>query len=338
MSSRPRRSSRPAASPAVNAKRAEERAAEIRRILAILHKWGIHTLGQFAALEKQEVSARLGPEAVRMWERASGTATRLLKLVPPPESFAEAFEFEHEIETIEPILFMLRRFLQQLTGRLGALYLVAKELQLQITFSDQSRYERVFKIPEPCNNVEVLFRMVHGHLEDFTSDAPIIAVALEATPAQAAPRQFGLFETALRNPMQLSETLARLTGLLGAERVGTPVLQDTHRPDAFRMEPFSWRLPETVVAAGRPAKAALRRFRPAGTASVLLEGNQPTQLRSREAHGDVLERDGPYRLSGHWWEQNASWTRAEWDVQLASRAVCRCHEEAETWKLDGIYD
>src|SRR6188508_1736925 len=101
MSSRPRRSSRPAASPAVNAKRAEERAAEIRRIIAILHKWGIHTLGQFAALEKQEVSARLGPEAVRMWERASGTATRLLKLVPPPESFAEAFEFEHEIETIE---------------------------------------------------------------------------------------------------------------------------------------------------------------------------------------------------------------------------------------------
>ena len=183
MSSRPRRSSRPAASPAVNAKRAEECAAEIRRIIAILHKWGIHTLGQFAALEKQEVSARLGPAAVRMWERASGTATRLLKLVPPPESFAEAFEFEHEIETIEPLLFMLRRFLQQLTGRLGALYLVAKELRLWITFSDQSRYEHVFKIPEPCNNVEVLFRMLHGHLEDFTSDAPIIAVALEAAPA-----------------------------------------------------------------------------------------------------------------------------------------------------------
>ena len=38
-------------------------------------------------------------------------ATRLLKLVPPPESFAETFEFENEIETIEPLLFMLRRFL-----------------------------------------------------------------------------------------------------------------------------------------------------------------------------------------------------------------------------------
>ncbi|MBA2743050.1 MAG: hypothetical protein H0U43_01840, partial [Chthoniobacterales bacterium] len=113
----------------------DERAAEVRRVIAILHKWGIHTLGEFAALDKEEVSNRLGAEAVRMWERASGKATRLLKLVQPPESYAETFEFENEIETSEPLLFMLRRFLQQFSLRLGALYLVAKELKLRITFS-----------------------------------------------------------------------------------------------------------------------------------------------------------------------------------------------------------
>ncbi len=40
--------------------------------------------------------------------------------------------------------------------------------------------------------------------------------------------------------MQLHETLARLIGLLGADRIGTPMLEETHRPDAFRMEPFAW--------------------------------------------------------------------------------------------------
>ena len=233
-------------------KRALERAAEVQRIIAILHKWGIHTLGQFAALQKDQVGNRLGPEAVRMWERANGTATRVLKLVSPPESFVESFEFENEIETSEPLLFMLRRFLQQLTLRLRALYFVGKELKLRITFSDKNSYEHLFKIPEPSNNVEVLFRMLHTHLEDFKSEAGIIAVSLEAFPTKPNQQQFSLFETALRDPTQLSETLARLTGLLGAERVGRPVLDDTHRPDAFRIEPFSWELPD--VASAVPAE------------------------------------------------------------------------------------
>src|SRR5256885_7830149 len=103
--------------------------------LKILHKWGIHALGQLAALDKEKLRDRLGNEAVRLWERANGTATRLLKLVQPPETFQESFEFDHEIETAEPLLFILRRFLEQLSLRLSSIYLVARELTLTITFS-----------------------------------------------------------------------------------------------------------------------------------------------------------------------------------------------------------
>src|SRR6266480_3985381 len=119
---------------------ANDRPAEVQQILAILHKWGIHTLGQLAALNKEQLGARLGPEAVQMWERANGQSNRLLKLVRPPESFEESFEFENEIETAEPLLFMLRRFLEQLALRLDALYLVAKELTLRITFANKQCY------------------------------------------------------------------------------------------------------------------------------------------------------------------------------------------------------
>src|SRR5437016_5400803 len=236
--------------PGSNSTATKDREAEIQQILAILHKWGIHTLGQLAALDKEQLAARLGPEAVRMWERANGQSNRLLKLVRPPESFDESFEFENEIETAEPLLFMLRRFLQQLALRLGATYLVAKELTLRITFAnppqdgsaaaDSQRYERVFKIPQPTNDVDLLFRMLHTHLENFKSEHPIVAVALTAQPIRPVSQQFGLFETALRNPQQLYETLARLSALLGGDRVGTPILEETHRPDAFRMEPFTW--------------------------------------------------------------------------------------------------
>src|SRR6266436_7117502 len=110
---------------------ANDRPAEVQQILTILHKWGIHTIGQLTVLDKDEFAVRLGPEAVRMWERANGQSSRPLKFVRPPESFEESFEFENEIETAEPLLFMLRRFLQQLSVRLSGIYLVAKELTLQ---------------------------------------------------------------------------------------------------------------------------------------------------------------------------------------------------------------
>jgi protein ImuB len=300
----------PAVLPGRTAKQIE-RAKETERILWILHQWGIHTLGQLAALPPDDLAARLGARAVELWERANGRAERILKLVSPPESFIESFEFENEIETIEPLLFILRRFLQQLATRLNAIYLVAKELRLRLTFADKSDYERIFKIPQPTNNEDILFRMLHTHLENFTSKHPIVAVELEAQPSRSVRQQFGLFETALRDPMQLHETLARLVGLLGADRVGTPVLEETHRPDAFRMKPFVWefrpsrtgvfdqergnavasavasgknRHPGSDVNALRTAYAtappALRRFRERTKATVLLENNRPAHVRA----------------------------------------------------------
>src|SRR5512133_2292715 len=306
---------------------------EAQEIFAILHKWGIHTLGQLADMDKEELGARLGPEAIRMWERANGRSSRLLKLIRPPESFQESFEFEREIETAEPLLFMLRRFLEQLTVRLAAIYLVAKELTLRITFGNKQIYERVFKIPQPTNDVDLLFRMLQTHLENFRSEHPIVAVVLSAEPIKPAGEQFGLFETTLRNPHQLSETLARLTALLGGDRIGTPVLEETQRPDAFLMQPFRWDMVESAVPSGQSfdalstahVTAALRRFRPAVSASVLQDEDTPAHVRSAEISEKMIAQRGPYFLSGNWWDEK-SWARAEWDLQLQNGELVRAHE------------
>jgi|SRR5438874_409349 len=335
--------------PGSNAPKAELSTAEILRIL---HKWGIHTLGQLAALDKEELRDRLGSEAVRFWERANGTATRLLKFVQPPEAFEESFEFDHEIETAEPLLFMLRRFLEQLALRLSAIYLVAQELTLRISFSNsrqvrhgtgKQNYERVFKIPQPTNDVDLLFRMLQTHLENFTSEHPIVSVALTAQPTRPASQQFGLFETALRNPQQLYETLARLSALLGSGRVGTPIKEETHRPDAFRMEPFGWRQNDEIRMSNdeeNPTgesryRIALRRFRPPARTSIFVSEHK--HLESEKIRGRVVDQSGPFLLSGNWWDEK-SWARAEWDMQLENGDLIRAHEDSGAWKVDGICD
>jgi protein ImuB len=315
--------------------KAEERRAEIGRIIAILHRWGIHTLGQFAALPQDQLAARLGPEAVRLWEQASGRSTRLLRLVKPPEIFAEQMEFDHEIENAEPLLFVLHRFLEHLTQRLSILYLVLQEMTLRLTFSDPPQdgftvtkkpvYTHRFQIPDPNNSVPLLFRLLQTHLENFRAPNPIVAVALEAEPARPGQQQFHLFETPLRDPNQLHETLNRLTALLGQERVGTPRREDSHRVDAFHLVPFTWERTESGEALPNEPRIgpALRRLR-------LQEAAVPNNR--------GITRQGPYLSSGDWWDR-ARWARMEWDLELEDLGVCRCREERpHQMMMEGIYD
>jgi hypothetical protein len=68
-----------------------------------------------------------------------------------------------------------------------------------------------------------------------------------------------------------------------------------------------------------------------------LDEDNPAHLRSAEIHGKIINERGPYFLSGNWWDEK-SWACAEWDLQLQSGELLRCHESEGTWKVDGIYD
>jgi protein ImuB len=315
---------------------------------AILHKWGIHSVGQFVALGKEPLSTRLGPEALALHERAVANSSRPLKLVRPPQIFEESIAFEHEIETIEPLLFILRRFLEQLLVRLEMMYWAAQELRLQFRFESGESYEKMFRIPAPTSNVETLFRMLHTHLETLRTEHPIVALELSATPGRAINHQFGLFESVLRDPNHFHETLARLTALVGAERVGTPVNEEGYKPDAFRMEPVSL---ESRSAGFQPAVSqtssllplslsrgpALHRFRPPTPARVQLAHDCPASIDSSVFQGLVHNACGPWRASGQWWETQ-HWHREEWDVQASNGRFYRLCRQPDGWFVEGVYD
>jgi protein ImuB len=210
--------------------------------LLVLKKWGIYSVGNFMALGKEDVADRLGAEALGLFERALANATRPLRLISPPDRFEEAIEFENEIETTEPLLFVLRRFVEQISVRLEIAGRVAEEIALRLIFSAGPDYTHVFKVPEPTRNIDTLFRMLNTHLENLKSEHTIIGLHLAAKPCLATNYQLGLFESALRDPNRFYETLARLSALVGTDGVGTPVVESTHTPDAFRMQPVNFQI------------------------------------------------------------------------------------------------
>lgn len=308
-------------------------------ILEILSCWGIQTIGQFLALGKNEIAERLGEEALELFERVSASSVRPLKLVSPPEEFFEQIEFENEIETAGPLLFVLRRFVEQLSRRLEAIYLVVAEVRFQLGLSSGEKYRRAFKIPSPTGGVEILFRTLQTHLETVRTDSPIVSLELSAIPARAQTHQFGFFESTLRNPNQFAETLARLTALLGAENVGTPQLISSNQPDSFRlaMTDFDSATIQNPKLRTQNCALALRRFRPPLPAHFGFRGEKPVLIRSKIFTGGVSEARGPFLSSGNWWDNNR-WAREEWDIETTDGSLLRIFRSGDGDFVEGIYD
>ena len=306
-------------------------------ILEILSRWGIRTVGAFIHLGKERAAERLGAAALDLFDRVSIHSIRPLKLVSPPEEFAEQMEFENEIETAEPLLFVLRRFVDQLAIRIGLQHRVIAELQLELNLSSGMKYKHVFKVPSPTANVTTLFRMLHTHLETLRTDSPIISLRLSATACLPEKHQFGLFEATLRDPNQFAETLARLTALCGSDRVGTPVLEATHRPDSFRLRVPDFSASTSSAPNHQRMGLQLRRFRPALAARIEFRGQQPSFIHAQAISGAVIDVRGPFHSSGNWWS-DGSWAREEWDVQTTNGTLYRIFCSQDGSFVEGRYD
>lgn len=309
------------------------------KLLSVLGDWGIHNLAQITSLPRGELMERLGPEAAQLWERAAGRTERPLRLVRAAEEFSEAFDFEREIETIEPVLFILRRFLEQLAMRLGNTYRVAGRMTLTLTLADGAAHERAFTVPSPTADVDVLFRILHTHLDGLRLEQYATGARLRIEPAHIERQQFQLFESPLRDPNRFGETLGRLAALVGAENVGVAEVLDTHRPDSFRL-----RLPRfhELNAAAESVEdftvgLPLRRWRPPLAAEVSVVQHRPAFIVSAKLRDAIRDALGPYRASGGWWERE-SWATEEWDIEIEGGGLYRLARMGDEWRVEGSYD
>ena len=309
-------------------------------LAAVFAAWGLRTLGDLTALPRDEIVRRFGAAGLALWQRAAGGDTRPLHPVVPPQTFAAAMEFEDGIATLEPLLFILRRCLDRLTLELLASQLVAAELELTLRLADDTAHARSFRLPEPTADPEILFRALHTHLESLQTAASISAVQLRVAPTRPLVRQQGLFETGLRDPHGFAETLARLSALVGSDRIGTPQPEDTHRPDAVKLRPPAAVIPPPAPPPMHPSLGPpLRRFRPPLPARLEFSVGEPAYLWTENFHGALATRRGPWPSDGDWWQRDRAWARTEWDIALADDGgLYRLLLVDDAYFIEGEYD
>jgi len=312
-----------------------EPSSDTARILA---GWGLRTVGDLLALDPAELADRLGLEAIGLLAAASTRTTRPLNTVRPPEVWTESWDFEDPVETLEPLLFLLNRFTGSLCARLALGARAAEAMDLSLRLESGARLDRRLAIPEPTRDPAVLQRLLATHLETVRSESAVVGLRLTLETTLPAQRQFGLFETTLKDPRQFQETLGRIAALLGPDRVGTPVKLPRHGVDAFRLAPPEFEgIPP--LAQPRPALQApgLRRLRPAPAATVEAVEGRPVSIRCPIAQGRLVVTLGPWRASGRWWESGA-WHREEWDATTLRGQVLRLVRQPEGWTVDALLD
>lgn len=316
-------------------------AAPPEHLQPILAGWGVRTLGDLTDLPRAEIARRLGAEGLALWERAAGESVRPLSPARTATEFIARHAFDHLISTLEPVQFILHCQLERLCLDLTNAGLAASRLSLELHLEDPPNLVSDLDLPDPCRDAATLERVLATRLDSLHTTSPIIGLTLRLTPTRPLLRQPGLLDATLRDPHGFAETLARTRALVGTERTGTPNLEDSRRPDAFRLTTPPELLPPPPATTAAPTSVLgppLRRFRPPRLAWVEFSDHRPSFVRSSDVTGEVTACAGPWLASGEWWRADLAWQREEWDVQLDSGGIYRLVHLPDGWQLEGEYD
>ncbi len=239
------------------------------------YSWGIHTLQALAALPEIGLIERLGQEGTQLQVLARGLNQRPLVPMEPESKFEESLELETCIELLEPLTFLLARLLHPLCARLAARSLAASAVTLTLELepeipeiflnketvsaepSEELKHRSTLQLPVPMCDSKTLLKLLQLDLEAHPPGSPVRKVWLAAEAARPHTVQRELFVPAEPEPERMEITLARIRALVGDSRVGSPVLCNTHRPDAFQLKKFMVATTKAGSSRGQQHKRSL---------------------------------------------------------------------------------
>jgi protein ImuB len=336
----------------------------------VLKRLGIRRLGELARLDARAVGSRLGSRGAELMRLARGEDSARIAMRPRAEVFVESLELEYGLETLEPLAFVMRAMLAQLTERLQMRGLVAGDITLALGLADRRRDDRRVAVAAPTLEVRALLTLVTLNLEAAPPPAAVETIRLTIEPRAARPAQSDMFLPPAPAPDRLEAAIARIAALCGPDRVGRIAPADSYRPEAIRLGRFAPPPPapaqsaapaRTAPATHNVAQIVMRTMRPALEVEVMCSRETPEFVRGANVCARVVSAAGPWRRQGEWWaiangdndgahassataladaSAPAVHARDYYDLALADGGVYRvyCDLISGKWFVDGLYD
>lgn len=255
-------------------------------VAATLERWGLHRLGDLARLPVAEVGTRLGAAGAALVRAARGDDDRPLAPTPHEPVVEESAALDWTLDTLEPLVFVLRGLIERALARLGLSGIGCARLGVALALDDRGHDVRTLPLAAPTRDVRTLLGCLRVELEARPPRAAVTGVVLTVVPEAVRAAQLGLFAPPGPAPERLATTLARLGVLCGEGRLGAPAVVDSHVPGAAAVVPFAPPVVDGVPAAraitrppARAATAVARPDRGAGVAAAAVAAT-PSAIQS----------------------------------------------------------
>jgi protein ImuB len=307
--------------------------------------WGIRSLGELAALAETDLVTRLGPQAAKWRKLALGELPHTFQPIEEEFCLKEFCDFDTPVDKMDSLLFIGARMIDCLAARAATHALSLASLAVEMKLAGGLTAEHTIRPAIPTVDRKFLLKLLQLEIAAHPPQADVLSLALTAEAGQSSKVQLGLFAPQTPEPSRLDVTIARLKAIAGDERVGSPVLEDSHRPGSFRMDGF------TVASQSNASESfdkncprlALRRMRPPLPIRVHLDALRPVAFRNREQNFKIAAAYGPWKSSGCWWSTD-DWNVEEWDVlaedsngsSVACLLVRNCAQNE--WCVEAFYD
>ncbi|SKB02979.1 protein ImuB [Agreia bicolorata] len=329
-------------------------------LVPVLRRLGLHSLGDFAALDQVAVGARFGEAGLRAHARASAT-DRLSGAEHTPEAdFGADVAFEPALDRVDQIAFGVRTASESMIDRLAEGGLVCTALRITVTSESGERRERSWSHPHHFSAADVVDR-VRWQLQGSGGAAagPASPVErIELSPARvdaSANHESGLWGTSLDE--RVHHALARLHSVLGHGAVSTPTLGGgrflserqvlvawgDETPPSKRTLPWPGSIPPpapaTVFAEPRPADVRGSLGEPIDVDARGTTNSTPAWLSlDRSPALKISSWAGPWSVTQRWWDSETRRSAHRFQMIDSEGMAWLMILEDHEWAAEARYD
>lgn len=197
-----------------------------------LHATGLRTIEDLLGVPSDSLARRFGEALPQYLQRLLGERADVRKRHRAPAVYRRRFDFMEGVESVDGLLFTLRRILQEFAG-----YLRGRDVAIQhlaITLLHRDSKETVLRLvtSAPQRNAAHLFALLREKLERTTLTDPVMAIQLGAGEF-VEPRitQADFFDDPHQENDNWSALLDKLRARLGADAIRRLGLSNDHRPE-----------------------------------------------------------------------------------------------------------
>jgi protein ImuB len=342
-------------------------------LAGLLHRLGLRTLGDLAALSAADVASRFGDAGEAAHRLAGGLGSRPLAIRPPDEDLSAAQEFDPPESRSEPVVFAAKALAERMLSGLTARGLTCVRVQVLARWADGMQSSRRWRHDGVLSAVQVADRVrwqldggretADGDAERPGADAAGGAsggiVLLRLVPDQvvrATGHQLALWgETAVSD--RVARAAMRVQAMLGPEAVLRPVTgggrdageQVTHVPFGEKGEPrlaggrpWPGRImgpaPGVVYPEALDAWVTDDAGRPVTVTGRCVVSAQPASLAvGRDPPRPVTGWAGPWPLAERWWDPAAARRRARFQLETDDGRAWLVAVQDGRWQIEAGY-